>query len=75
MRSRNLVKGFLGRKDKLLLAFSALSFFFFWMSCVGEFVDFQKRLLEDFYFAVFRIFFFTDSAAATFFIAEISKSR
>ncbi len=29
MRSRNLVKGFLGRKDKLLLAFSALSFFFF----------------------------------------------
>ncbi len=27
------------------------------MSCVGEFVDFQKRLLEDFYFSVFRNFF------------------
>lgn len=67
MRSRNLVKGFLGRKDKLLLAFSApFVFFFFWISCVGEFVDFQKRLLEDFYFSVFRNFFF---------IAEISKSR
>ena len=31
MRSRNSVKGFLGRKDKLLLAFSALLFFFFFL--------------------------------------------